>query len=428
MSNKRGRDNIEDDDVSTAAMELGATLGRGLEMKLRALNRLRGLIDRHDDLYINQRALADADCAFHLVELLQDESDAVAVRSARVIASMTDHSAPAKAKLQNGPLIGLESSVAKVMLNPVQEDFLQAGAIPLLVGWLPLPVPQKNEVALQALTNLSSYNHEGKVAYLEALVDVVASGKYHCLEHLDDLIDGLHSTFSGGSSSSSGDDSILQLCEKVSQSVIQAAKLPGQVGEKAVAVLGTLCEHVPELAKELRTTTAGGCSESGIVSLVAKHLLLGSIQAQDTAARTLWYLTLGDENIFGPDGPLASQVEAIASVLRALVERSAKDEEEEDARIDLRRNSVDYHDSNKDGGEDDRGEVGGGSYHSRRSSYGGGGVDGFGPGLAAAAAVIEEVCFAEEAQRLLKAVIACNPELRIESGDISDKGASCCMM
>jgi hypothetical protein len=35
MSNKRGRDDIEDDVVSTAAMELGAVLGRGLEMKLR---------------------------------------------------------------------------------------------------------------------------------------------------------------------------------------------------------------------------------------------------------------------------------------------------------------------------------------------------------------------------------------------------------
>jgi len=32
---KRGRDDIQDDDVSTTAMELGATLGRGLEMKLR---------------------------------------------------------------------------------------------------------------------------------------------------------------------------------------------------------------------------------------------------------------------------------------------------------------------------------------------------------------------------------------------------------
>ena len=32
---KRGRDDIDDDDVSAAAMELGSTLSRGLEMKIR---------------------------------------------------------------------------------------------------------------------------------------------------------------------------------------------------------------------------------------------------------------------------------------------------------------------------------------------------------------------------------------------------------
>jgi len=389
------------------------------------LTRLRELLDHHDDLYINQTALVDADCAFHLVELLQDESDAVAVRSAQVIAFMTEHSAPAKAKLQSGPLIGLESSVSKVMLNPVQDDFIHAGAIPLLVGWLALPVHQKSDAALQALTNLSSYNHEGKVAYLEALVEVVASGEFQCLEHLDDLIDSLHSNLSG-ISSSSGDGTIFKLYEKVSLSVIQATKLPGQIGEKAVALLGTLCEHAPELAKEL-TTAAGG--ETGVIHLVTRHLLLGSIQAQDTAARTLWYLTLGDQDCLGPNGPLSSQIEAIAGVLRALVRRSVHDEEEEDARDDLRRNSVDYHDLHNNGGEDNRGAVGCGSYHSRGSSFGGGGVESFGPGLAAAdAAVIEEVCFAEEAQQLLKAVIACNPELKIESSDVLNKGTSCCMM
>jgi hypothetical protein len=390
-----------------------------------ALERLRELIDHHDDLYINQKALVDADCAFHLVELLQDESDAVAIRAAQVISAMTDHSAPAKIKLQNGPLIGLESSIAKVMLNPVQGEFIDAGAIPLLAGWLAAPaVPQKSEAALQALNNLSSYNHEAKVAYLEALVDFVAAGKYTCLEHLDDLIDSLHSNYCG--SGSSGDDTVLQLYEKVSLSVIQAIQIPGQVGEKALAVLGTISEHAPKLAKELRGTTGavgGDGGDSKVVSLVAKHLLFGSIQVQDTASRTLWYLTLGDKDILGPEGPLASHIEALAGVLRALVDRSAIDEEEESAIDDARRNSLDY----QDGREDIKGIGGGSGYHSRGSSYCGG-VEGFGPGLAAAAAAVEEVCFAEEAQQLLKALIACNPALKIEEYENIDKRTSCCVM
>lgn len=374
----------------------------------------------------------DADCAFHLVELLQDESDAVAVKSANVIALMTDHSAPAKAKLHNGPLIGLENSVSKALLNPIQGEFTDAGAIPLLVAWLPLPIPQKTDAALQALTTLSSYNHEGKVAYLEALVDVIASGQaYQCLEHLDDLIDSLQSNFS----SSNIDDTVLQLYEKVSISVIQAIRnIPDHIGEKAVAVLGTLCEHAPELAKELRKgTLATDNTSSGntgdVANLVTKHLLFGSIQAQDTAARTLWYLTLGDKDILGPEGQLAPQIEALAGVLRALVERSQKDEDEEDERRDdvLRRSGLDYNDQDqRDYSENIEGARG---YHSRGSSYGGGGGGG---GLGAAAGgfgpLVEEVCFAEEAQQLLKALIVCNPELNIESSESIDKGTSCCIM
>jgi hypothetical protein len=393
-------------------------------VSLQALDRLRELIDRHDDLYINQKALVDADCAFYLVELLQDD-DVVALKASKVVSLICDHSAPAKAKLQNGPLIGLESSVAKVMLNPVQGEFIDAGAVPILTRWLTSPEPQKVEAALQALTHISSYNHDGKVAYLESLVDIVSSGEgYQCLEYLDDLIDSLHS----GGGSTSSDDTVLQLYEKVAPSVIQAIRSPGQVGEKAVAVLGTLCEHAPELAKELKIAAAPGSGrgfnqdDSSVVILVAKHVLFGSLQAQDTAARALWYLTLGDKEILGSEGPLAAQArEGLAANLRALVERSAKDEEEEDEREDLRRNSVDLSNYKDD-------DTRGGGFHSRGSSYGGGGggIEGFGPGLAAAA--VEEVCFAEEAQQLLKALIACNPELKIESNERTEKGTSCCVM
>ncbi len=376
------------------------------------MDRLRELIDHGDDLYVNQQALVNADCAFHLVELLSDENDSVTIQAARVIILLTDHSAPAKAKLHNG--IGLENIVSKVMLNPVQGEFIDAGAIPLLVGWLTQSAPeQKTDVALQALTTISSYNHEGKVAYLESLVGVISSGHFQCLEYLDDLISGIGS---GG-----GDDTVFQLYEKASISVVQAIKIPGQIGEKAITVLGTICEHAPELAKELETTAAAATGESSsIISAVAKHLLFGSIQAQDTAARTLWYLTLGDKTILGPEGPLVSQIEAVAGVLRVLVERSAKEEEEDEAREDLRRSSVDYQDLQIDPNEDYRG----GSYHYRGSSFGGGG-EGFG---VASAVVVDEVCFSEEAEKLLKAVIAANPELKIDPSDAIDRGTSCCVM
>lgn len=78
------------------------------------------LIDPADETYSVQRALVAGDAAFYLTELLSDPSPHVAVRAAEAVASLCQHSVPARARLAGGPLMGLESKVERVSLNPVQ--------------------------------------------------------------------------------------------------------------------------------------------------------------------------------------------------------------------------------------------------------------------------------------------------------------------
>lgn len=161
---------------------------------LQALERVNALIDHGDDVYANQIALIDADSAFHCIELLGDESEAVAVRAARVVARLTDHSAAAKARLQSGPTIGVDTTLTRVLLNPVQGDFVDGGAVQALVPWLFCSTEAKVDAALEALGALTSLHHGGKMAYLAALVESLRAGKVKALEPLDDLVDaGLES-------------------------------------------------------------------------------------------------------------------------------------------------------------------------------------------------------------------------------------------
>jgi hypothetical protein len=76
------------------------------------------LIDPSDEQYNVQRALVDGDAAFYITELLSDPS--ASVRAAEAVAAVCRHSAPSMVRLAAGPLVGLDSSVERVSLNPCQ--------------------------------------------------------------------------------------------------------------------------------------------------------------------------------------------------------------------------------------------------------------------------------------------------------------------
>lgn len=78
------------------------------------------LVDPSDEGYAAQRALVDGDAAFFVTEMLVPSDLAVAGRAAETVAVLTQHSAHARARLASGPLVGLDSSVERVSLNPCQ--------------------------------------------------------------------------------------------------------------------------------------------------------------------------------------------------------------------------------------------------------------------------------------------------------------------
>lgn len=358
---------------------------------MQALDRVRDLLDRHDDLYTNHKSLIDADAAFHVIELLSDESDAVAVRAALVIARITEHSVPAKARLTSSPLIGIETNISKVMLNPVQDNFINAGAVPKLIPWLISPMHQKSDAASEALANISSYNLDGKIACLAAIVEALGSGQFQYLPALDGVIDGMELSTSSEA---------LELVKKALDPVVQALKLSGQQESQwALAVLGTICEKAPELASSDVQVSAE------VPLVVTTCLLKGNLQVQDMAARALWYLTAGSDVTWGPEGHLGPQAEAVAAVLQSLIERSEQQEEEEEQNAAINRK----HGDGSDEEEYNRGNVSSIAYLGS-GQYASGVGAGYG---SSNASLSEEVCYAEEAKKLLARLAECRPELQL---------------
>jgi len=87
-------------------------------LALQALDRLIALVDPSDDQYTVQRALVSGDAAFYITELLADPT--AAAKAAEAVAAICRHAAPSLARLAAGPLVGLDSSVERVALNPCQ--------------------------------------------------------------------------------------------------------------------------------------------------------------------------------------------------------------------------------------------------------------------------------------------------------------------
>lgn len=143
------------------------------------MERLVNQIDHSDEGYTAQKSLVEADAAHYLIELLNDGSVAVALKAAAAIRAMSEHSAVAVARLNSGPLIGLENNVTRVLLNPVQGDFVSA--IDPLVAWLLSGHDLQARTALETLTALCSYHQDGKIAYLECLTGALSTGQFEVM-------------------------------------------------------------------------------------------------------------------------------------------------------------------------------------------------------------------------------------------------------
>ena len=374
-------------------------------------------IDHGDDVYTNQKIFIDCDAAFHLVELLNDESTAVSVRAATLIALITDHSAAAKVRLQSGALIGLENHVGRILLNPIQGDFIEAGAIEKLVPWLvgPSTASQRSDAALSALTNMTNYNMDGKIVYLSALISTFST--HTAAETTPRVVDALESVLDHIDCTHAD---VVPLLNKLIHPLETALAVGGSLS--ALSLIATLCENtamaVPDLTARLR-------AETSIVQSVAKYLIHGgSFQVQDTAARALWFLTVGDVAgvLDGGGGLLGDQVGALVDVLRSLVERSVQDEAAQVARDEEMHQQRRREQQRHQGSEVEEENEHMASFNINRRN-----------GKEEENENEEEVCFAEEAKKLLEAVAKVNPHLEIKTTlmgeeNVQGSNSSCIVM
>ncbi len=396
---KRGREDLEGDAAAEAAHALGAAARRGpagLADKLRALERAAALVDLSDGLYTAQVALVDADAAFYLAELLADESEAVRVATARLVAALCALSAPAAARLAPGPLPGLESTVAKVQLNPVQGEFVDAGAVALLVPWLHAPDHgsggrARAEAAADALAALTRHHHGAKLAALEALAGALAGGALAAAEPLELLVEGMDC-------SSTAARGALSSARGAALAALRAPAAPPRARVAALNLLGTLVERGGErAAAELRA--------DGAAPVLARHLTYGLLPARDAAARALWLVSRGDrDGVLGAGGEVGAQAGELAAQLRALL-RDAADEEEAHERAENEEDAA-----------------------GARGSPPPPGSPAWTHGSGANAEAPDEVCNAEEAAALLAALVARHPELGGVDGGLVPRRTSCVVM
>lgn len=153
-----------------------------VERVLQALDRVKSCIDHADPNYRNQLIMVESDVAHVLLELLEDETDAVAVKSASVIAAMTDHCASSKVRIQCG-VTALENQSCNILFNPVQDYFLDA--IPVLVPWTLDSRLIKSDTAHETLGNITSFNKTGKTVLVETLCSCIDQGNIGVIELLD---------------------------------------------------------------------------------------------------------------------------------------------------------------------------------------------------------------------------------------------------
>ncbi|KIZ04687.1 hypothetical protein MNEG_3274 [Monoraphidium neglectum] len=158
------------------------------DAKIEALKGLTALIDPADESYEVQRSAAGR--VLHvLMQLLEDDSQAVVVEAANSLAALSDHAGVVKDRLEAGHFA---ATAEKVALNPVQEEVGELeGIFGVLVN---LRFSESEPVAVagtEALAALTSLNRANTITLLHEVVHRLGQGEARALGALDDLVVGI---------------------------------------------------------------------------------------------------------------------------------------------------------------------------------------------------------------------------------------------
>lgn len=283
MSNKKKRTREDDDidqEIVLLALELGSVLEKGIDVKIKALERVRDCIDHGDPMYRNQQILVENDIVHYVMELLVDEYEAVCVKSASLIAVLTDHCASSKVRLQDGVKLSLENQSCRLQFNPVQSVFIEAGAIDVLVPWMFDSRPIKSDTAHEAISAITSYNKDGKLNLLESLGQCLESGQLDALDTMDSTIFGMEIS-----------EDLVERIRPSFQLILRLLFDRSISSEKhvimALGFVATVAEHLKALRQE--------AIESNHLSMLMQYLLVDDIDIKDAAVNAVWQMAGGEQ-------------------------------------------------------------------------------------------------------------------------------------
>lgn len=316
---KRERDET---DVDTAMQELEASLSRDTDMKLKALQTLRDLMDLKDEGYTVQRQTAEAGVLSMLMQLLEDDAESVRVDAAKALTAVTRHSTPTLSRLDVGKSIGFSQTPEKVALNPVQESVTEVeGIFTLLTNMRFGDSADLTAAGTAALTAVCAFNRPNAMAYLHELVHRLLQHDPKALLALEELIAGLDVR----------DDMAVLLDQAISPTLTFLRS--GEDSEKvdAATLLASICEKRPGAAAFLVT--------EGALPEVAQLLTTDDVSASDTAARLLWLLVKDNRKLLSPardalgvDG--VKLVEPLLALVEAHEDQEDKQDEEKEQQQD----------------------------------------------------------------------------------------------
>lgn len=283
MSNKKKRTREDDDidqEIVQLALELGSVLEKGIDVKIKSLERVRDCIDHGDSTYRNQQILVESDIVHYVMELLLDRSEAVCVKSASLIAVLTEHCASSKARLQDGVKLSLENQSCRLQFNPVQSVFIDAGAIDVLVPWMFDSRPIKSDTAHEAISALTSYNKDGKMNLLGSLGQCLESGQLDALDAMDSTIFGMETS-----------EDLEECIRPNFQLILQLLAARNISSEKHVIMALGFVATVAERLKALRQEAV----ESDHLNDLMQYLFFQNIEIKDSAVNAVWQVAGGEQ-------------------------------------------------------------------------------------------------------------------------------------
>jgi len=285
---------------------------------MQALDRLIQCIDHAAPNYRNQCILVESDVAHVLLEFLNDESEAVGVKAARVIAALTDHCASSKVRLYSG-VTALENQSCNILFNPVQDYFLDA--IATLVPWTVDVRQIKSATAMEALSNICHFNKNGKIVLIEYLCQYIDDGaNITYLELLDRTVASIDTI----------DEELANLlrprCLALVHRICHEQSLDSERITLTMSLISTLCEKDSSLRFDL--VDAGG-----VLSVMEIFLRADILRVKDAAVNTLWQMTLDNTKTLVLEALHNKEKEFVLGVmasLRQVIQAGEDSHEEED--------------------------------------------------------------------------------------------------